>query len=97
MSFAVWVAFAQPLAVLFVMSAATLGMGLVPSYAQWGVAASALMVVLRLLQGFCLGGELPGALGGDEAEIEMIGNPGQTVVGGYSCHWGIPGITARAR
>ena len=47
---------------VFVMSAATLGMGLVPSYAQWGVAASALMVVLRLLQGFCLGGELPGAL-----------------------------------
>lgn len=47
---------------LFVMSAATLGMGLVPSYAQWGPAASALMVALRLIQGFCLGGELPGAL-----------------------------------
>ena len=47
---------------LFVMSGATLGMGLVPSYAQWGIAASALMVILRLIQGFCLGGELPGAL-----------------------------------
>ena len=47
---------------VFIMSGATLGMGLVPSYAQWGVAASALMVGLRLLQGFCLGGELPGAL-----------------------------------
>ena len=47
---------------LFVMSGATLGMGLVPSYAQWGIAASALMVMLRLIQGFCLGGELPGAL-----------------------------------
>jgi MFS family permease len=47
---------------LFVMSGATLGMGLVPAYAQWGVAASGLMVALRLLQGFCLGGELPGAL-----------------------------------
>ena len=47
---------------VFVMSGATLGMGLVPPYAQWGVAASALMVALRLLQGFCLGGELPGAL-----------------------------------
>ena len=47
---------------LFVMSAATLGMGLVPTYAQWGPAASALMVLLRLIQGFCLGGELPGAL-----------------------------------
>ena len=47
---------------VFVMSGATLGMGLVPSFAQWGVAASVLMVVLRLVQGFCLGGELPGAL-----------------------------------
>src|SRR4029453_3787484 len=47
---------------VFVMSGATLGMGLVPTYAQWGVAASALMLILRLLQGFCLGGELPGAL-----------------------------------
>ena len=47
---------------VFVMSGATLGMGLVPTHARWGVAASALMVVLRLVQGFCLGGELPGAL-----------------------------------
>ena len=47
---------------IFVMSGATLGMGLVPSFAAWGAAASVLMVTLRLVQGFCLGGELPGAL-----------------------------------
>jgi MFS family permease len=47
---------------LFVMSGATFGMGLVPTFATWGVAASVLMVVLRIVQGFCLGGELPGAL-----------------------------------
>jgi len=47
---------------IFVMSAATFGMGLVPAFAAWGAAASVLMVSLRLLQGFCLGGELPGAL-----------------------------------
>jgi MFS family permease len=47
---------------VFVMSGATLSMGLVPTHAQWGVTASALMVALRLVQGFCLGGELPGAL-----------------------------------
>ena len=47
---------------IFVMSLATTGMGLVPSYQRWGAAASALMVALRIVQGFCLGGELPGAL-----------------------------------
>src|SRR5262245_33659797 len=47
---------------VFVMSLATFGMGFVPTHAQWGAAASALMVTLRLVQGFCLGGELPGAL-----------------------------------
>jgi MFS family permease len=47
---------------LFVMSAATVGMGLAPPYARWGAAASAAVVALRLIQGFCLGGELPGAL-----------------------------------
>jgi MFS transporter, MHS family, proline/betaine transporter len=47
---------------IFVMSGATVGMGLVPSYAAWGAAASVLVVTLRLVQGFCLGGELPGAL-----------------------------------
>lgn len=47
---------------LFVMSGATLAMGFVPPYAVWGVAASATMVLLRVLQGFCIGGELPGAL-----------------------------------
>jgi MHS family proline/betaine transporter-like MFS transporter len=47
---------------IFVMSGATLGMGLVPPFARWGVLASVLMVTLRLVQGFCLGGEIPGAL-----------------------------------
>ena len=50
------------LASIFVMSGATLGMGLVPTFAAWGPAASVSMVLLRLIQGFCLGGELPGAL-----------------------------------
>ena len=49
------------LAMLF-MSLATVCMGLLPSYARWGLAASAGMVFLRLVQGFCLGGELPGAI-----------------------------------
>jgi MFS family permease len=35
---------------IFVMSGATFGMGLVPSFATWGPAASVLMVLLRLIQ-----------------------------------------------
>jgi MFS family permease len=33
-----------------------------PTYAQWGLTASILLVLLRVIQGFCLGGELPGAI-----------------------------------
>ena len=47
---------------LGLMSAATAAMGLVPSYATGGVASTILFVALRLVQGFCLGGELPGAI-----------------------------------
>jgi MFS transporter, MHS family, proline/betaine transporter len=47
---------------ILAMSAATTAIGLLPTYAQWGVAASALLVLLRIVQGFCLGGELPGAI-----------------------------------
>ena len=47
---------------LFVISVSTFAMGLIPTYVSWGVAAPALLIALRLVQGFCLGGELPGAI-----------------------------------
>ena len=50
------------LASIFITSAATLGIGIVPGYASWGITASIIIVLLRLTQGFCLGGELPGAI-----------------------------------
>ena len=50
------------LASIFITSAATLGIGIVPTYAVWGITASVIVVLLRLTQGFCLGGELPGAI-----------------------------------
>jgi MFS family permease len=34
----------------------------VPAYAAWGIAASIIVVCCGLTQGFCLGGELPGAI-----------------------------------
>ncbi|MBV9076336.1 MAG: MFS transporter, partial [Methylobacteriaceae bacterium] len=47
---------------LATMSAATVAMGCLPTYAQAGAAATVAFVALRCVQGFCLGGELPGAI-----------------------------------
>ncbi len=50
----------------FLVTMATMGLGtaligLLPSYASWGLAATVLLVFLRLLQGLALGGEYGGA------------------------------------
>ena len=47
---------------LGIMSIATAAIGLVPDYRTGGIVSSAVFVALRLVQGFCLGGELPGAI-----------------------------------
>ena len=43
------------------MGAATFAIGLLPSYAQAGIAAPGLLVLMRIIQGFALGGEYGGA------------------------------------
>jgi MFS family permease len=58
------------------MSAATIGMGLVPSYASIGPAATIIFVLLRLIQGFCLGGELAGSV---TYAVEVV-PPGRTTL-----------------
>jgi metabolite-proton symporter len=47
---------------LGIMGAATFCIGLLPSYASIGVAAPILLVVLRFVQGFAIGGEWGGAI-----------------------------------
>lgn len=47
---------------LVLMGFATMGVGVVPGYASIGVAAPVLLVLLRLIQGVAVGGEVGGAL-----------------------------------
>jgi len=46
---------------LLLMGGSTFAIGLLPNYESWGVAATTLLVMLRLVQGLALGGEYGGA------------------------------------
>jgi metabolite-proton symporter len=65
---------------LLLMGFATIAIGLLPTYAQVGAVAPVLLTVLRLLQGFALGGEWGGAV----LLVAEYGNPDRR---GYWTSW----------
>lgn len=46
---------------IFLMSVPTLLIGLLPTYQSWGYGAAIALVLMRMLQGAAVGGEVPGA------------------------------------
>ena len=46
---------------VFLMAVPTLAIGLLPGHASAGLAAPVLLLLLRIVQGFAIGGEIPGA------------------------------------
>ncbi|MFI7679914.1 MFS transporter [Actinophytocola sp. NPDC049390] len=72
---------------LLLMGGATFAMGLLPTYATIGVAAPLLLTLLRLIQGFALGGEWGGA-------VLIVSEHGGTSRRGFWASWpqcGAPG------
>jgi metabolite-proton symporter len=72
---------------LLIMGAATVAIGLLPTYKQWGVAAPVLLVTLRFLQGLGLGGEWGGA-------VVMTLEHGGTENRGRNASWPQVGVPA---
>ena len=73
---------------LTVMGIATLLIGLLPSYQSIGAAAPTLLIILRLLQGFSLGGEFGGVA---TLLIEHAPKDRRGVVGGWAQAGGFVG------
>ncbi len=74
---------------MFVMGFATMAVGLLPTYQQVGILAPALLVILRLIQGFAVAGEISGA-------SSMILEHAPFGRRGYFSSFSLPGRAGRA-
>jgi len=72
-------------AALFLMGAATVAIGLLPTYATIGIAAPILLLVCRLVQGFAVGGEWGGA-------VLMVAEHGKDEHRGFWTSWPQAGV-----
>jgi MFS family permease len=70
---------------LLMMGLSTFAIGLLPGYATIGVAAPAILVLLRLIQGFALGGEWGGA-------VLIVSEHGDPARRGYWASWPQAGV-----
>jgi metabolite-proton symporter len=70
---------------LVLMGASTFAIGLLPGYASIGVLAPTLLIVLRLVQGFALGGEWGGA-------VLIVSEHGDPARRGYWASWPQAGV-----
>jgi MFS family permease len=79
------------IATYMTLALATAGIGVLPTYASWGLAAPILLVGLRLIQGFALGGEFGAAVTlvseyapprerGRWAALPQAGGPAGTII-----------------
>lgn len=65
---------------ILLMSVPALIIGLLPTYAQIGYFATALLIIMRILQGFSVGGEVPGS-------ITYIAEKFKTANYFFACAW----------
>ncbi|HEX2417561.1 MAG TPA: MFS transporter, partial [Micromonosporaceae bacterium] len=70
---------------LTLMGVATFLIGLLPTYATFGLWAAAILILLRLVQGFAIGGEWGGA-------VLMAAEYGQTERRGFRASWPQAGV-----
>jgi len=75
------------MASLVLMGAATVLIGCLPTYSQVGLLAPVLLVLLRLVQGFAVGGEWGGA-------VLIVAEHGDAARRGFWCSWPQAGVAA---